>query len=235
MTQRKPKELEKLIPWLVQNKPEQVNAMVERINSALKDRAFFERAKAPNSSHVELRRIVAQFMHNKTVAAFFIVCGADPALIFNRERKAGTRANLKGLKKVKQLIDYVTGKTNAFETVSKALFAATIIAALKGCKWIASPEQELILSDESVSSLPEEISTAIYSYQHKHMTIEGDSRPQSCQFRTTFNNLGMYSYSREEFDSCDYTLGINVNLGHPVIEYLATRWNLHSFKGNANV
>jgi len=229
---RKPKELNKLIPWLVANKPDEVEAMTARINAALKERALFERAKNPNGSHVELRRVVAQFMHNKTFAAFLMVCGANPELLFNRERKAGSRANLKGFSKVRQLLDYITGKTNAFEIVSKALFAASIIAALKGIYWIASPEQELILSDESVNSLPQEIREAIYKYQHKHMTVEGDSRNQSCQFRTTFSNLGMYSFSRDEFDNSDYTMGINVDLNHPVIQYLINRWQLAAYKGN---
>jgi len=235
MAQRKPKTIDKLIPWLIENRPEQVEAMRERINSALKERAFYERSKSPNGSHVELRRTVGAFLHNTTVAAFFVCCDADPDLVFNRSRKTDARANLKGFRKVRQLIDYVTGKTNAFETVSKALFAATIIAALNGVRWIASPEQELILSDESVNSLPQEIREAIYQYQHKHMTVEGDSRPQSCQFRTTFNNLGMFHYSREEFDNSDYTLGINVDLDHPVIQYLVNRWQLKPFKETANV
>lgn len=230
MTKRKPKDLPGLINWLQTEKPDQVAAMRERINSALKERAFYEREKSPNGSHVELRRTVSAFLHNNSAAAFFLVCGADPDLVFNRERKAGTRANLKGFRKVRQLIDYITGKSHAFETVSKALFACSIVASYKGINWLASPEQELILSPEELGSLPEDIRNDIYSFQHKHMTIEGDSRNQACQFRTTFENLNMFIQLRDEFDGNEYTLGISVIPNHPVIEYLATRWNLKQYK-----
>jgi hypothetical protein len=219
-----------LVADIQQNKADNVTAMVGRINSALEKRARFELAKKPHGSHVLLRQTAAQFADSRTVAAFLVALNADPELMFNRTRKAGTRANLKGFKKVRQLIDYTTGRTKAFEIVSKALFASTIIAAKMGIEWIASAEQELILSDHRVASLPEDIRNAIYEYRHKHMTLEGDSRNQSCQFRTTFNNLGLYDFSREEFDNCDYSLGIRVNLENPLIEYLSDEWELNRFK-----
>lgn len=216
-----------LLPELVSNvKPKDVSAMVKRVNAALKTRADYELMKSPNGSHVELRRVAGMFADSRTVAAFLHVLGADPDLMFNRVRKAGTRSNLKGFRKVRQLIDYTTGRKGTFETVSKALFASTIIAAQKGATWISSQEQELILSNVPVNSLSKEIREAIEEYKHKHMTLEGDSRPQSCQFRTTFNNLNIYDYAREEFDNTDYSLGIMVNMESPVIQYLSHRWNL---------
>lgn len=218
-----------LVTHLLENEPQVVSAMVERVNNAIEKRGAFEWQKKRNSSHVLFRKVAAQFSDSRTVAAFLVALNADPDLMFNRERKAGTRANLKGFAKVRQLIDYTTGKSDAFERVSLALFASTIIAANKGTTWIASPEQELILSSEKVNSLPTEVREAIKEYQHKHMTLEGDSRNESCRFRTTFANLGLYSMTREEFDNVDYTMGIRVDLKNPLIQYLSKRWKLERF------
>jgi hypothetical protein len=204
--------------------------MIKRINKAVLDRATFEREKSPNGSHVELRRVANLYVDSDRIARFLVVLGADPDLMFNRVRKDGTRSNLKGLKKVSGLVDYVTGKTGAIETVTKALFAGTIIAALKGVTWVASQEQEFILSSEKVASMPLEIREAIYAYQHKHMTIEGDSRPQSCAFRTTFANIGVFHYMREDFDNTAYTMGVVINMDSPVVQYLVERWELAKYK-----
>lgn len=220
-----------LVADIQQNKPELVSSMVERINSALLERAKFERQNKPNGSHIEFRRVANQFNDSRTVAAFLIALNASPEIMFNRERKAGTRADLKGLQKVRKLIDYVTGRTTVIDTVTKALFAATIIAAKMGIEWIASPEQEMILSDSRIKSLPNDVREAIADYQLRHMSLEGDSRPQSCRFRTTFANLGLYQFHRDEFDNSDSTLGISVNLDNPLIQYLTLRWDLNSFKG----
>lgn len=206
-----------------------INAMVKRITRALTDRAEYEYNKNPNGSHVELRRVVNWFKDSRSIAAFLHVIGADPQEMFNRQRKNGSRSNLKGLKKVRQLFDYISGRTNAFERVSLAMFASTIIAADQGVSWISSQEQELILSSEQVNSLPVQVRTAIREYQHKHMTLAGDSRNQACSFRTTFANLGIYTFAREDFDDNAYTLGINVNMNSPIVRYLYDRWELNRF------
>jgi hypothetical protein len=221
--------LPQLVSDIETNQSNRTQAMVERINAALKDRAEFELRKAPNGSHIELRKVAGMFADNRRVAAFLCAVDADPDLMFNRVRKNGTRSNLKGFTKVRKLIDYVTGRTKVFERVSLALFASTIIAANKGVSWIASPEQELILSSESVNSLPRDVQEAIADYKHKHMTLEGDSRPQACQFRTTFANLGVYEFYRDEFDNTDYTLGISVIMSSPIVRYLNDVWQLERF------
>jgi hypothetical protein len=208
---------------------DEVDAMVKRVNAALEERAAYERAKSPSGSHIELRKVLGAFYNARTAAAFFVALKVDPDLMFNRSRKEGTRANLKGFTKVRKLIDFVTGRTKVFERVSLALFASTIIAARMGVEWIASPEQELILSKESVQSLPTPIQEAISEYKHKHMTLTGDSRPQACQFRTTFQNLGIFEFYRDEFDNVDYTLGITVNMDSPLVDYLTKTFHLDRF------
>lgn len=214
---------------LLDQKPKEVTAMVGRVNTALYERATFERSKKPHGSHVELRRVANMYADSRNMAAFLHVIGADPQVMFNKVRKDGTRANLKGLQKVRKLCDFIL-EDKPLDMPSKALFAATIIANRMGAKWISSNEQEFILSSESVESLPADIRNAIYAYQHKHMTIEGDSRPQSCTFRTTYANLGAYHYAREEFDNSEYSLGIMVDTTSPIIQHLTATWELERFK-----
>jgi hypothetical protein len=216
------------LPSMISAVPQaDVTAMVTRLNRAMDARERFERSKAPNGSHIELRRAKAFLRGNRRLAAFLCVTGSDPDEMINRTRKEGTRANLKGFQKLKKLLDYVTNRSLVFERVSLALFASTIIAANKGIGWISSQEQELILSNVPVSSLSKEIQDAIASYKHKYMTLEGDSRNQSCQFRTTFSNLGMFFFAREDTEEAN-SLGIMVNMESPVIQYLNQRWNLDS-------
>lgn len=205
--------------------PNAVNAMVRRINKAIADREAFEVQKLPHGSHIELRRAKAYLVNNRTLAAFLSVCGADPDKMVNRTRKDGYRSNLKGIKKLRNLVDYVTGKTRSFERVSLALFASSIIAAKRGIKWISNTEQELILSSLDVTSLPQDVRDAIKHYQNAYLRIEGDSRNQACQFRTTFDNLGCYFFSREDVEDAN-RLGIMINQDSPVIQYLASQWEL---------
>lgn len=221
--------LDERVKLALANDPEGVSAMVNRIMEALREREAFERAKKPNGSHIALRKAFNAFAYNRRVAAFLLVIGANPQVMFNRSRQQGSRANLNGFMKVRKLIDYITGEEETFERVSLALFAATIIAANMGKGWIANPEQELILSSEKVESLPPAIRDAIRDYQHKYMSLTGDSRFQACQFRTTFNNMGIYHYMREDFDNSEYANGILVNMESPVVQFLNDRWNLERF------
>lgn len=223
------KPLDQQIAELKANNPDAVTAMVERINLALKKRADFELSKKPNGTHIELRRVAGKFADSRGIAAFLHCIDADPDLMFNRVRKDGTRSNLKGLQKVRKLYEFIVGDTGAVETVTCALFASTIIAARMGVNWVSSAEQEFILSSEKVKSLPAKVRDAIYAYQHKHMTLEGDSRSQSCQFRTTFSNLGAYYFAREEFDESDYSLGISINLKSPIVQFLSDAWELNRY------
>lgn len=206
----------------------EVDSMVASINAALLERANYERSKKPNGSHIELRRVANAFADNRRVAAFFVTMGIKPMVMFNKERKNGSRSNLLGLQRLSKMIDYVTGKKQTIDIVNQSLFAATIIAGIKGCGWISSTEQELILSPESIGSFPPKLRKAIAEYQHKHMTLEGRSRPTACEWRTTWANAGVYSYSREEDeDETTYELGINIDLSNPLITYLTTIWELN--------
>lgn len=202
-----------------------VTGMVRRIETAYKEREAFEFEKSPNGSHIELRKARAIVMHNPRLAAFLLACDVDPQELLNKSRKEGTRANLKGIKKIKTLLDFVTGKSRVFERVSLALFASTIIAANRGIGWISNAEQELILSNLPVGSLPTELQAAVADYKHRYMSITGDSRNQSCQFRTTFSNLNCFFFSREDCDDMN-RLGIMVNMDSPIIQFLNKRWNL---------
>lgn len=221
---------QKTLPQLIASQsPQAINAMVKRIEKAFKERESFEYSKNPNGSHIELRRAKNLILNNRRFAAFLIAVNACPDKLLNKSRKLDTRANLKGIKKIRMLCDYITGETRIFERVSLALFASTIIAALKGVQWISNSEQELILSNVPVQSLPSEVQAAIADYKHRYMSLAGDSRNQSCQFRTTFENLDCFYFSRE--DTLDSNrLGIGVNLNNPIITYLVDRWNLESVK-----
>ncbi len=212
---------------IAKQSPQAINAMIKRIEKAYKEREAFEYSKNPNGSHIELRRAKNLIVGNRRFAAFLSAIGACPDKLLNKSRKLDTRANLKGIKKISMLCDYITGESRIFERVSLALFASTIIAALKGTQWISNAEQELILSNVPVQSLPHEVQAAIHDYKHKYMSLAGDSRNQSCQFRTTFENLNCFYFSRE--DTIDSNrLGIGVLLDSPVITYLIDKWNLQS-------
>lgn len=223
------RDLAQEIAHIIAKRPKAVTAMNDRIFAALEERGEFERLKAPHGSHIEFRRAADALyglQGNNRVSAFLVALNADPDLMLNRVRKDGTRSNLKGFTKIRKLVDYVTGKTQRLETVTLALFASTIIAAQMGVEWIASPEQELILSPEKVQSLPVEVQAAIRDFQHKHMRLTGDSRPQACQFRTTFENLGCFHQLRDNFYDNAYTFGISVVPSNPLVSYLSSRWGL---------
>jgi len=222
-------QLPAIILDIIASESDEVAAMVERINQAVYDRATFERSKQPNGSHIELRRTANAWADSSICAAFLIYLNANPDTIFNRSRKDGTRANLKGLQKVKTLFDYVMGRKDVIDFCSFALFASTIIAAKMGTTWVSSQEQELILSSEKVNSLPRDVQNSIRQYQHKYMSIEGDSRNQSCLFRTTYANLGLYHVSREDWDNTNYSLGVMVDTDNPLIMYLSDRWELNRY------
>lgn len=229
-------DLKQQVEHIIKRRPKAVADMSAHILAAIKERADFEHKLKPNGSHVELRKVFRDFYGidgNKTVSAFFIAVDADPQLLFNRQRKDFTRANLKGFHKIRKLINLVMG-TGDVDTVTKALFASTIIAALKGVNWVASPEQELILSPEAVLSLPADIREAIYSFQHKHSTVEGDARPQASQFRTTFENLNCFVSTRDEFDNVAYTKGVTVLLNSPIVSFLKDKWQLDRFNTKGN-
>jgi hypothetical protein len=223
---KKPKNQTPSLPELINAvKPQTVTGMVKRINKALEEREAFERLKAPHSAHIEFRRARSFLANNRGFAAFLCALNVDPDHLLNRVRKDGYRANLKGVRKLKNLYQYVTGKTRSFERVSLALFASSIVAAKRGINWINNNEQELILSSLPVSSLPDEVQEAIKDYQHKYMRIEGDSRNQACQFRTTYDNLGCYFVSRDDVDDSNRQ-GIHINLDSPVIQFLSKKWEL---------
>lgn len=229
MANRKQAKQKALPELIVKQSPQAITAMAKRVEKAFKERESFELAKNPNGSHIELRKAKAMMLHNRRFAAFLSAIDANPDKLLNKSRKEGTRANLKGIKKIRMLLDYVTGETRVFERVSLALFAASIIAAKRGIKWISNAEQELILSNLDVGSLPLDVQTAIKEYKHKYMSITGDSRNQSCQFRTTFSNLGCFWFSRQDCDDSN-RLGIEVDLDSPIIRYLSDKWNLDSVK-----
>lgn len=202
-----------------------VNASLRRVEKSLAKREAFEIQKAPHNPHIELRRAARYLRGNKTFAAFMAAIGADSDLFLNRERKLGYRSNLKGVQKVKSLVEYITGRSKKFDRVSLALFASSIIAAKRGIDWISNQEQEKILSSLPVDSLPPEVADAIRHYQYKYMRIEGDSRNQACQFRTTFDNLGCYEFSKADTPDANLN-GIEVNLDSPVIQFLSAKWEL---------
>lgn len=231
MVKKKLAKQEKQSPTLpeliAKQSPQAINAMVKHIEKAYKDREAFEMEKNPHGSHIELRRAKNLIVNNRRFAAFLATVGINPETLLNKSRKLDTRANLKGIKKLRMLCDYITGETRVFERVSLALFAATIIAANRGINWISNAEQELILSNLPVSSLPDELQKAIEEYKHKYMFIGGDSRNQSCQFRTTFANMDCFYFSRE--DTADSNrLGIGVNMESPIIQHLNKALNLEA-------
>lgn len=224
------KQEAKSLPELMDSvTPEQESAMVANINAALAERKAFEVKKAPKGTHLELRRTIQFMKDNRRLARFLVALNADPHEMLNRERKLGYRSNLKGFQKMKTLLDYVTGRSGAFERVSMALFAATIVAKLKGRTdrngFVSNEEQEFILSNMPVKSFPKELQEAVKSWQNKYMPLSLESRNEASRFRTTFENIGCYTVDSQDTDS-KHSRGIIVNMESPLIRYLVDRWNL---------
>jgi hypothetical protein len=199
--------------------------MLRKLENEMSKREAFEVAKAPNAPLIELRRAKQTIIGNRRFAAFMAAISADPSELLNKVRKEGYRSNLKGIQKVKSLVEYVNGRSNKFDRVSLALFAVSIIAAKKGIDWISNEQQMFILSSLDVPGIPEEVREAVRYYQAKHLTLAGDAANQACQFRTTFNNLGLFTYANRDVEERNLN-GIQVNLNSPVIQYLSARWKL---------
>lgn len=203
----------------------QVASMVRSINAALNHREAYERQKAPNGAHVELRDVIGMLRGNSTVARFLIVLGADPDVMLNKQRKAGYRANLKPIRKIRMLAEYMAGEHGAVNGVVKALFAATIMAAKLKTYWLSNDELERILARIPLMDVPEELRVSIQAWNAVNIKSGAESRNQACQFRTAFENLGCYIKSREDMADLNKS-GIYANMNNPLIQDLAKRWNL---------
>lgn len=204
----------------------QVESMLHKIDAQLIERRAFEETARPNKTHIELREAEKQLRGNETVARFFLANSVDPSRVLNWTRKDGYRSNLKGIRKLRKLCEFVANY-GSIDRVSKALFAATIIAANRGCGWISNSQQELILSDLPVSTLPQELREAVSEWQNRYMSLTHESRNQSCQWRTTYENCGAYAMSAQDTVN-GQELGVTVNMDSPLVQYLNNRWKLDS-------
>lgn len=203
-----------------------VTAMLKRIDKALETRAIFEQSKK-KPAYIELQAAFEQMEGNKTLARFFAVMDCDPIEYLNKERKRGYRTNLKTVRKVRMLAEYMRGEHGAINGVCKALFAATILAAKHGKPWSSNSEAELLLFGMPTSQFQrnEELWKAYESFSMLNIRSGEEARNQACQFRTAFENLGVYFKSRE--DEADLsTNGIYADLNNPLIKALACKWSL---------
>src|SRR5689334_14976642 len=120
-------------------------SMVRKINLALEKRYAFERENKPNSPLVEMRDAYTQLHGNTNVARFLCVLEAEPDVMLNRVRKDGYRSNLKAIRKIRMLAEYMAGEHGRINGVTKALFAASIIAARENQPWVSNSDAEAIL------------------------------------------------------------------------------------------
>lgn len=200
--------------------------MVSRINRALDKRIAFEQAKAPKSSHIELKAADKQLRGNKTVAAFLAVLGADPDKMLNNERKAGYRSNLKAIRKIRMLAEYMAGEHGAVNGVVKALFAATILAAKNNSPWTSNKDAEqILLGLADRTDMPTELLCSVVNFTSLNILDPSEARNQACQFRTAFENLGVFFFSREDANNLSSN-GIYADLNNPLIKALANKWGL---------
>lgn len=201
-----------------------VSAMLKRVARALDKRASFEAAKS-SRLNVELLAADKQMRGNKTLARFYCVLGADPDLVLNRERKAGFRANLKTVRKVRLLAEFMAGEHSKINGVCKALFAATILANRLGQPWVSNNDAEKLLLSMPVESMGAELKEALSELKGLNIRDAKESRNQACQFRTAFENLGCYYVAKSNPDDLD-DRGIIANMDSPLMFSLANRWGL---------
>jgi hypothetical protein len=202
-----------------------VSNMLAKIARALDKRAAFEASKAPHKLHVELMAADKQMRGNKTLARFYAVLDASPDLILNRERKEGYRANLKTVRKVRGLSEFMAGENGKINGVCKALFAATILAARMGTEWVSNNDAEKLLLALPLDSMNGELRDALAELSGLNIRDAKEARNQACQFRTAFENLGCYFVSRSNPDDMNAN-GIRANLESPLMFSLANRWGL---------
>lgn len=201
----------------------QVGGMVRRINTALDKRYAFERANKPSSPLIEMREADTQLRGNSTVARFLIVLGADPEVMLNRVRKDGYRSNLKAMRKVRMLAEYMAGHHGKINGVVKALFAASIIAAKENHPWVSNSDAEAILLRLQTSN--PELLSSIAAFTALRIKSASEARNQACQFRTAFENLKVFYSSRD--DETDLSSnGVRASMVSPLIQALAHRWGL---------
>jgi hypothetical protein len=203
--------------------PQKVTGMIKRVANALAKREAFEQQKAPNALHIELQAAKAQLQGNKTVARLFLSIAADPDVVLNRERKRGYRANLKCIRKVRMLAEYMAGDNGKINGVCKALFAATILAGMSGKPWVSNNDAEKLLLQVPLSDLPQELADALAELRGLNIRDAKEARNQACQFRTAFENLGCYYVCKGNSDNLDQR-GIVANNDSPLIQALAQRW-----------
>lgn len=204
---------------------QKVSGMIARMGRALDHRAAYEAAKAPNKFHVELAAADKQMRGNKTLARFYCVLDANPDVVLNRERIAGYRANLKTVRKVRGLAEYMEGQHGKINGVCKALFAATILAARMDIYWISNNDAEKLLSSVPLKGMHPELKKALEELSGLNIRDAKEARNQACQFRTAFENLGCYFVSRDDENNLSSN-GIRANLTNPLIMALSERWGI---------
>ncbi len=206
-------------------KPQAVQGMLKRIDRALVEREAFERQKNPHKLHVELEAAKQQMTGNKTLARFYVVLSADPGLILNRVRQDGSRANLKTVRKVRILAEYMAGENGKINGVCKALFAATILAATLNRPWVSNNDAEKLLLALPVETMGQELRQAFDEMKGLNIRNAKESRNQACQFRTAFENLCCYFVTKDNPDALN-DRGIYADLNNPLMSALRERWGL---------
>lgn len=211
---------------LMDQQPSQkVASMTHQLNQAFKNRETYERQKNPLGSHIELNSVKRQLVGNALVARFLCTLKADPDIMLNKQRKAGYRANLKAIRKIRMLAEYMAGKGHAINGVCKALFAATILANKFKMAWLSNAECEKILAQMDLKEFPEELRLSIEEFNKTSISDPMEVRNQACQFRTAFENLGIYFMTRDDADN-NNNIGIYGDMANPLMQDLAVRWGL---------
>lgn len=205
---------------------QKVSAIIRQIDKALSIRSDFEASKA-KPAYIELEAAKKQMAGNKTLARFFAVMETNPIEFLNLERKAGYRTNLKIVRKVRMLAEYMRGEHGAINGVCKALFAATIIAAKQGSPWTSNNDAEKLLFQAfDAMRFSEEFFRSYETFSRLNIQSPEEARNQACQFRTAFENLGVYFNTRNDENDLSSN-GIYADLTNPLIIDLTNRWGLN--------
>lgn len=203
-----------------------VTAKSKAIVKAIATRQEYETAKG-TGWHIELFKLEKKLENRDIMKAFarlLCLANASPDRIFNYERQVNSRANIKGIVKILNLALYLDNYTGNLDRVTLTLFYLTISSALAGQDYVNNHETELQLFGHSYSTLPPEIAEKLRKIFAARRGVN-DCRNEACQFRTAFENLGIFAKESVE-RGLRTDKGIRIDLESPIVRALIDRWNL---------
>jgi hypothetical protein len=200
-------------------------AMRTRINSSFAAREQFETKMNPESETKADLINAKQKWASRAVERVFTALNIDPDMLVNIQRKANQRANLKALRKISGVCEFLLNGSK-LEKVVISFFVSTLIAHRNGIDWISNQDQYAILSSAKLNRFPQFVQDAVTDYQHKFMT-EGKFT-QASQMRTAFENVGIYQIVTRYDNNNNAMSGITLKDSHPLLIALADKLGVPS-------